>query len=258
MKLHSRKYSCTGEHLLILHGLFGSLSNWGWQSKMLAKDYAVTGLDLRNHGNSPHSDVMSYELMAADVIEFMDDNSLERCHVLGHSMGGKVAMQMALQHPHRISGLVIADVAPVAYESGHDTIFEGLQQLDISVVRSRAEADKGLANYIEDESIRRFILTNLVRLEAGGFKWRMNVSALIDCYGSLKAELAPGRRFNNEVLFIKGALSNYITAAHREAILARFPAAKVKSILGAGHWLHAEKPQAFLKIVKDYLSNTIQ
>ena len=258
MKLNSRQYSCAGDYLLILHGLFGSLSNWGWQSKMLAEDYAVTGLDLRNHGNSPHSDVMSYELMAADVIEFMDDNDVERCHVLGHSMGGKVAMQMALQYPRRISALVVVDVAPVAYESDHDAIFEGLQQLDISALQTRAEADVGLSDYIEEESVRRFILTNLVRLGEGGFKWRMNVSALITCYGALKVGLAPGKSFKKEVLFIKGVLSNYITDAHREEILTRFPAAKVKSILGAGHWLHAEKPQAFLKIVRDYLANTVQ
>jgi len=255
MKLNFRQYSTEGEPLLILHGLFGSLGNWGGQSRQLAKDFAVYGLDLRNHGGSPHSDVMDYASMANDVIEFMDDHGLERCHLLGHSMGGKTAMQVALSAPDRVMRLVVADIAPVHYGGQHDSILDGLQAIDLTKVRTRNEADEVLAQHEPDELIRQFLLTNLVRdSEGDGFHWRINLPVLSKNYDNLREKPSSDGVFPGPTLFVKGALSNYIQEKHKEAILERFPAAKTKVILHTGHWLHAEKPQTFYRIVHGFLA----
>ncbi|MDP1930177.1 MAG: alpha/beta fold hydrolase [Gammaproteobacteria bacterium] len=253
MKLNFKQYSTEGEPLLIMHGLFGSLGNWGWHSRELAKDFAVTGLDLRNHGGSPHSDDMDYACMADDVLEFMDDHRIKRCHLLGHSMGGKVAMQMALQAPQRVDHLIVADIAPVQYHGEHDNIFAGLLAIDLATIGSRNEADTILAKYEEDELVRQFLLTNLVKNPDGGFQWRINLPVLHASYANLR-DKPTGSVFDGPVLFVKGALSNYITEKHRSEILQRFPQAKIKVIMHTGHWLHAEKPQTFYRIVHNFLN----
>lgn len=253
MKLNYKQYSTAGEPLLILHGLFGSLGNWGWHSRELAKHFAVTGLDLRNHGGSPHSDDMDYQCMANDVLEFMDDHGIERCHLLGHSMGGKVAMQLALQAPQRVDHLIVADIAPVQYKGEHDSIFDGLLAIDLASIGSRNEADQILVKYEEDELVRQFLLTNLVKNPEGGFQWRINLPVLRASYAKLR-DKPVGGVFDGPVLFVKGALSNYITEKHREEILRSFPRAKIKIIMHTGHWLHAEKPQTFYRIVHNFLN----
>lgn len=253
MKLHFKQYSENGEPLIVMHGLFGSLGNWSGQSRQLATDFAVYGLDLRNHGASPHSDDMDYTAMANDVIEFMDDHGIERCHLLGHSMGGKTAMQTALSAPQRIDRLVVADIAPVHYSGQHDSILDGLEAIDLNSIVSRNEADKSLAEHEPDELVRQFLLTNLVRSAEGGFSWRINLPVLKSNYDRLREAPASDGVFEGPTLFVKGALSNYITEKHREAILARFPNAKTKVIMHTGHWLHAEKPQTFYRIVHGFL-----
>lgn len=253
MKLNFKQYSESGEPLIILHGLFGSLSNWGGQSRQLATDFTVYGLDLRNHGASPHSNDMNYTVMAQDVLEFMDDHGIERCHLLGHSMGGKTAMQAALSAPHRIDRLIVVDIAPVRYSGQHDSILDGLEAIDLGSIASRNEADKILAEYVPDELVRQFLLTNLVRAAEGEFNWRINLSVLKDSYDRLREAPASDGVFEGPTLFIKGALSNYIDEEHRDAILARFPSAKTKVIMHTGHWLHAEKPQTFYRIVHGFL-----
>lgn len=257
MKLNFRQFSDQGEPLLILHGLFGSLSNWAWHSRKFAEHFAVTALDLRNHGTSPHSDEMSYPAMAADVLEFMDDQAINTAHVLGHSMGGKVAMQLALNHPERIRRLVVADVAPVQYggERGeHDEIFEGLSAVDLATLESRAAADHQLAAWVEDEVVRQFLLSNLIRNDEGQFAWRINLPVLRERYADLRAKPQSDRRYDGEVLFVRGDLSDYITEHHRDEILALFPKAKIKTIVQTGHWLHAEKPETFNRIVSTFLT----
>lgn len=254
MKLNSKHYSEKGAPLLVLHGLFGSLGNLGWQSRELSKEFAVTGLDLRNHGASPHSDIMTYPSMAQDVLEYMDDNGIESCHLLGHSMGGKVAMQVALMAPERVNRLVVADIAPVRYEKGeHDTIFEGLNAIDLSTLQSRREAESVLAEYESDEMVRQFLLTNLVKNADGAFSWRINLSALRNNYQELREKPTSNGSFRGPVLFIKGADSNYIQEKHRDEIMALFPNASMKVIMQTGHWLHAEKPQTFFRLVHDFL-----
>ncbi|MES3006971.1 MAG: alpha/beta fold hydrolase [Pseudomonadota bacterium] len=253
MKLNFKQYSTQGEPLLILHGLFGSLGNWTWHSRELARDFAVTGLDLRNHGGSPHSDEMDYACMAQDVLEFMDDHDIARCHLLGHSMGGKVAMQLALSAPERVDRLVVADIAPVTYSAQHDSIFEGLLAIDLDTIGSRNAADVVLAQYEEDEVVRQFLLTNLLKKPEGGFYWRINLPSLQANYVRLRERPPAIGVFDGPVLFIKGALSNYIIETHRDEILQRFPQAKIKVIMHTGHWLHAEKPQTFYRLVHSFL-----
>ncbi|HPF47266.1 MAG: alpha/beta fold hydrolase [Alphaproteobacteria bacterium] len=238
--------------LIILHGLYGSASNFRGLAKIYAADFNVYCLDLRNHGSSPHSDQMSYPLMAADVIEFMDDQNLEKAHILGHSMGGKTAMQIALHFPDRVDKLVVGDIAPVVYPHHHERIFEGLQAIPLDQISSRGEADKILSQYVDEAGVRLFLLTNLVRNDEGIFQWRINLPVLIREYEHISA--APdGTPFDGETLFIRGDRSDYVSDDYVPEILALFPNAKIETIDHCGHWLHSEKPKEFSKLLLDFL-----
>ncbi len=257
LQLNFRQYSDTGPPLVILHGLFGSLGNWGWHSKQLAEDYSVFGVDLRNHGESPHAPDMDYALMARDVAAFLQEQDLRPCTVIGHSMGGKVAMELALTDASLISRLVIVDIAPVHYASaadGHLSVIEGMSKLDFDEISGRKDAEAFLQAYIKDDDTRMFVLTNLVRKEDGTYQWRLNLDAISKNYDRLREKPGPGRAFDKPVLFIKGALSNYIQPEHEAETLELFPQARVKVIMETGHWVHAEKPQAVQKILRDFLA----
>jgi len=255
MKLNFRQHSDKGEPLVILHGLFGSLKNWNRHARLLSETFSVFSLDLRNHGSSPHTDSMNYSLMAADVFEFLDKKEIDQAHVIGHSMGGKVAMQMALSDSARVAKLVVVDIAPIAYgvdRGSHDDVFEGLGAVDPGSLTSRNEADEVLAEFITEPSVRQFLLTNLEH-DDPGFRWRFNLTSLKENYNDLRSNITGDKSFEKEVLFIKGALSNYIQEEDSDAILALFPQAKVKIVMGAGHWVHAEKSELFFKLVSDFL-----
>lgn len=243
-----------GPTLMILHGLFGTWENWGAQIKMLADRYDIIAADLRNHGASPHSDTTDYHLMAEDVIELMDRLGIDRTLMLGHSMGGKVAMQLALDHPGRIDKLIVADIAPVDYGPHHEAVFRGLFNVDLAAIRSRADADARLAEHIDSAGVRAFLLKNLQRSRDGGFSWKMNLKALHDAYDRITAAPSASGQFDGPVLFIKGGNSEYLLPEHADAIKARFPNARYKVIEGTGHWLHAEKPAAFNRLVERFLS----
>jgi esterase len=256
MQLHFRQYSEQGEPLIVLHGLFGSSSNWGAHCKKFAEKYTVYGVDLRNHGESPHADEIDYQLMAADVKMLLGKLGIKQCYMVGHSMGGKVAMQLALTDPALISKLIVVDIAPVAYTNkadGHRKIMQGMEALDLSAIRNRADAEAQLQAFVEDEATRKFILTNLVRDPETGFKWRLNLSAIHNNYDKLREKLQGETPYEKPVLFVKGALSNYIHRKHEDEILRLFPAAKVKIVMEAGHWVHSERPQVFQKIALDFL-----
>ena len=258
LTLQYKQYSNTGSPVLVLHGLFGSQSNWGWQCKQLAQSFSVYGVDLRNHGDSPHADALDYPVMATDVLKLLDALALPSCSIVGHSMGGKVAMQLALTKPERIDKLVVVDIAPVDYAStadGHLKVIAGMRSLDVANLTTRAEAEQQLGTVIDDEATRKFVLTNLLRDSAGGFKWRLNLDAIESNYDRLRAKPLASKSFDKPTLFIKGALSNYIKAEHEAEIMELFPDAAVKVIMGAGHWVHAEKPQALFKIVNDFLTD---
>ena len=257
MELNYKQYSEDGQPLLVLHGLFGSLSNWGWHCKQLAEHFAVYGVDLRNHGDSPHSDQLNYQLMAQDVRQLMERLGLTSCILLGHSMGGKVAMQLALSDPDLVEKLVVVDIAPVAYPEdadGHMNVLAGMDAVDLDAIKSRTEAEKTLEEYIPQEATRKFVLTNLVR-DGGLFKWRLDKDSIRQNYAELRADLESGQSFGKPVLFVKGSLSNYIDASHEARIKELFPAASVKLIVDAGHWLHAEQPQALQKVLIKFLQS---
>lgn len=251
MKLHSQ-LTGQGEPVVLIHGLFGSYENLGIIARALAEQWQVVNIDVRNHGRSPHSSLMDYSSMADDLAETLDELGLEQVNLLGHSMGGKISMQFALRQPERIRKLILADIAPVTYQPRHSQIFSGLTSLNLNTLTSRAEADKHLAGYISEAGVRQFLLKSLTK-ENDTFQWRFNLDALQQNYTSILDTPPAEGQFTGPVLFIKGADSDYILPEHRTAITTRFPTAQAKVIQGTGHWLHAEKPAAFTKIVKDFL-----
>lgn len=258
MELSYREYSSAGEPLLVLHGLFGSLANWGWHSKQLAEHFAVVGVDLRNHGDSPHADALDYPAMAEDLRLLIERLGIKTCRIIGHSMGGKVAMQLALNHPELIERLVVVDIAPVTYAEdadGHMNVLAAMDAVRLDSVKSRTEAEETLAQYIDEEAVRKFILTNLARSQQGGFEWRLNKDAIRENYAALRAAPAGAERFDKPVLFVKGSRSDYILPEHEAQIVKLFPAASVKVISDAGHWLHAEQPQALQKVLEKFLQD---
>jgi esterase len=258
MELNYRQYSENGAPVLVLHGLFGSLSNWGWHCKQLAQQYAVYGVDLRNHGDSPHSDQLDYQVMAEDVRQLIVRLGLESCCIVGHSMGGKVAMQLALSFPDLVEKLVIVDIAPVSYPEdadGHMNVLAAMDAVKLGEIKSRTQAEVTLEDYIPEEATRKFLLTNLVRNKEGSFEWRLDKDSIRKNYANLRAELIATMSFLKPVLFIKGSLSPYIKPEHEAQIKELFPAASVKLLMDAGHWLHAEQPQALQKILLKFLSS---
>ena len=251
-----------GEPLIVLHGLFGSLDNLGGIARRLEDGWQIHALDLRNHGNSPHTEDMSYPAMADDVVAYMDAQGLEKASILGHSMGGKVAMQVALAHPERVRSVIAADIAPVGYAPRHDEILDGLNNLDLSIVASRRDADRQLAEYVETPGVRQFLLKNLERIpddeQSDGqqrFRWRLNLPVIDACYANIAAAPEGDGPFEGPVLFIKGGDSPYIQKKHEQTIRSLFPAAELRVITGTGHWLHAEKPDTFAALCRRFLSH---
>lgn len=251
-----------GQPLILLHGLFGSMENLGGIARRLEDEWQIHALDQRNHGRSPHTDSMDYPAMADDVIAYMDAQGLEKAVLLGHSMGGKTAMQVALKAPERVERLIVADISPVNYQPRHDAILEGLSALDLSSVSSRQEADKALADYVEMTQVRQFLLKNLERVpeeqrdeSAGAYRWRLNLPVIEACYPRLALAPEATTAYEGPVLFLKGADSAYIQEKHRDEIRRLFPSAELKIIEGTGHWLHAEKADTFVTLCRRFLNS---
>ncbi len=256
MRLHFREYG-QGPPLIILHGLFGSLDNWGAVATRLAPEFHVYAVDQRTHGGSAHSAEMDYIAMANDLRQFMEEHSLGRAHVLGHSMGGKTAMQFALLNAAKVDHLIVVDIAPRAHEPEHEFIFAALFGLDLPRYQSRVEIEQALAPAIRDLAVRRFLLKNLVRTPAGAFDWRFNLAGLHRNYGALAGGVEPGGMFDGPTLFVRGEKSEYLNEGDWPAIRARFPRARLVVIPGAGHWVHVEAPDLFLAAVKNFLTEQI-
>ena len=243
-----------GPTVVLIHGLFGSLDNLGLLARPLCEQYRVISVDLRNHGASFHSDEMSYPAQAADILALLDHLGLEQVALAGHSMGGKVAMQVAKQAPARVDRLVVADIAPVAYpHARHQNVFAGLNATLERLPQSRSEAEAILAEHIEIPGVRQFLLKSFAKTEAG-WAWRFNVPALERNYANIMGWPDDQTRFEGPTLFIKGGDSDYVQPQYTETVMAQFPAAKARVIAGTGHWLHAEKPVLFNKLVVDFLS----
>lgn len=245
-----------GDPVLILHGMFGTLDNWQTIAKKLAEHFMVFIIDLRNHGRSPHSDEFSYSIMANDVREFMESNWIYEAYVVGHSMGGKVAMQLASENPDLVKKLAVVDIAPKTYQGSHHTIFEALFSLNLDQLESRKEADQLLQKKIKSYSVRQFILKNLsINKETQAYEWKMNLPVIYNAYQQILDKGDWSIPFENPTLFIKGATSNYILPEEFETYQVHFPSAKLKTIEKAGHWVHAEQPKMFLEVLTNFLLN---
>lgn len=242
----------TTEPVVLIHGLFGSYENLGVIARSLSEQYRIINVDVRNHGRSGHSEQMNYQLMAADLAETLDDLKIQKAAILGHSMGGKLAMAFALTNPDRVSKLIAADVAPVPYPPRHNSIFSGLFAVDIANLSSRSQADEQLSTFVKEAGVRQFLLKSLVK-EDDKFYWRFNLPALKDKYSALTDAPMTEGRYDGPVLFIKGGDSDYILPEHKDTITRLFPNAEAKVIQGTGHWLHAEKPTVFTRLVQDFL-----
>lgn len=238
--------------LLIVHGLYGSGRNWGVIARRLADTRDVVAVDQRNHGSSPWSDVHDYLAMADDLAEVITQMG-GKADVLGHSMGGKAAMQLALTKGSLIRRLVVADIAPVAY--GHDQTrhIDAMRALDLNGVTSRGEADRRLALIVPDDSLRAFFLQSLDIKAEGGPRWRLNFDALAANMGKIVGWPGTDGRFDGPTLFLSGGDSSYVKPDYRDTIRALFPIARLAKIPGAGHWLHAEKPREFEETVRVFL-----
>lgn len=243
-----------GPALVLLHGLFGMLDNWQTLARKWADTRRVVLVDLRNHGRSPHQSDMNYDLMAHDVAELLEELGIDNCDLLGHSMGGKVAMQVALTFPELVDRLIVVDMAPRRYRPGHDSIFAALESLDTAAITSRQEAAEALGRHITDPGIQLFLLKNLARDPAGGYRWRMNLPAIKAAYPQLIDPVGnAGESFGKPVLFVRGGKSGYVQDEDWPLIEILFPAAKLATVENAGHWVHAEAPEAMLNLVDTFL-----
>lgn len=251
MILHSRTQG-SGPDLILVHGLFGSLENLGGLAKGLSEVFSVHSLDLPNHGRSPHRAQMDLPSLAQAVLEWMDAQGIARAHALGHSLGGKTLMELALRHPERVSRLVVLDIAPVHYTPHHLEVFKGLLAVEPDVLTSRAEAEALLLPHVPEIAVRSFLLKNLVR-EESGFRWRLNLPVIHRDYPQLIAGNTPGLVFEAPVLFIKGGDSDYLLPEHKIEITTRFPQADLKIVTNTGHWLHAEKPELVTGLCRQFL-----
>ena len=252
MKLFSRVLG-QGEPIIVLHGLFGSSDNWLTQAKLLANHFKIFSLDLRNHGQSPHSDDFDYPSMAKDLEEFIDTNELHDPVIIGHSMGGKAAMNFALAHPEKLSKLIVVDIAPKAYNLEHYTIAEGLKAIPVDKVSSRNKADEILAQHVPESDVRQFLLKNLQRKSGGGFSWKINLPVITDKLANIGVDLQFPGSFGKPTLFIRGSRSKYIRDEDWDRIKEVFPNAELES-MDTGHWVQAEKPQEFADAVIKWLA----
>jgi esterase len=244
-----------GPALVVLHGLFGSGTNWRTIARRLAHEHRVLLVDLRNHGASPHAATMGYAEMAADVRALLDREGLDAPLVLGHSMGGKTAMRLALETPSRVGALVVVDIAPARSPGEHRGVLGALAALDLGGLRRRSEADAALAPAIPDPGLRQFLLQSLAAGEHG-LQWRLNLPAITAAQDELVdfPPPPPGARYPGPVLFVHGERSEYLTPGHREAVRALFPEAHLVGVPDAGHWVHAEQPDAFLEALRPFLA----
>jgi len=252
MQLHFQ-VSGQGRPVILLHGLFGAGDNWHPIALRLAENFRVFALDQRNHGRSPAAAEMNYPLLAADVEEFFRAQYLDRAAVVGHSLGGKTAMQFALQFPARVEKLVVADMAPRAYAPVHEPIFAALLALDLPAFQTRPQIEDALAPAISNLVLRRFLLKNLGRDAAGNFSWKINLAGLAQNYPALCAALPATQPFLQPALFLRGGRSDYVRAADELRIRELFPLAQIETIAAAGHWVHADEPAEFLRRLLAFL-----
>lgn len=255
MKLNSRAQSAQSPNnnspIVLVHGLFGSLDNLGVLARDLVTDHDILQVDMRNHGLSGRSPEMTYAAMAQDLLDTLDANHLEKVTLIGHSMGGKAVMALTALAPERISGLVVIDVAPVDYDvRRHDEIFAAINAVTDAGVSTRQQAAAIMREHLNEEGVVQFLLKSFV-----DGQWRFNVPVLWDQYSEIVG-WQPVPAWQHPTLFVRGGNSPYVTEACRDELIRQFPEARAHVIAGAGHWVHAEKPEAVLRAIRRYLSDT--
>jgi len=245
-----------GKPLLILHGYLGMSDNWKTlASQFVSEGFQTHALDLRNHGRSFHSDEFSYEAMVEDVLEYCQENNLDKVSIIGHSMGGKVAMFFATKYPKMIDKLIIADIGPKYYRPHHQDIMEGLNAVDFTKKPERSEVEELLKPHIPDFGTRQFLMKSLYWVEPGQLGFRFNIPVFNDKIEAIGEALADDAAFEKPTLFLRGEKSNYIKDEDFEMIKKHFPNSEIKTIANAGHWLHAENPKDFYQESIEYLKN---
>jgi len=252
MELFSR-IEGKGPDLLILHGLFGLSDNWAGLARSWSTHFEVHNIDLRNHGRSPWSEDWSYAFMAEDVLEYLNTKAISSAYVLGHSMGGKAAMQLAVDHPNRVEKLIVVDIGPKQYPTHHRSIVDALQSIDFSQLERRSEISDALEPKIHDLGTRQFLLKNVHR-SANGFAWRFNLDVIDAQLEEVGQCLVERDGYEAPALFIRGGKSGYILDDDLPGIHRHFPMMQLKTIQGAGHWVHAEKPKEVFDEVLSFLN----
>jgi len=259
MKLFYRHYG-EGQPLIIMHGIFGISDNWVTIGRKLAEKFSVYILDLRNHGQSPHSDTFNYIAMMEDLQEFIEDHQLENPILIGHSMGGKVAMHYSLEYPDDVNSLVVVDISMRKYphRSNHISMIEAMLAVDFDKVEKREDVEEQLAKAIPSKPIRLFVMKNLERTQANHFKWRINLQALNDNISHVFEGVEHPGIYENPALFIRGGRSDYISDEDMDKIWQHFPGATLKTIKGASHWIHAEAPDELCAMLSDFTGKTCE
>ena len=254
MKLHFRTLG-EGQPFVIMHGLFGTSDNWQSLGRRFSETHKVYLVDMRNHGRTNHSHEFDYQLMADDIKEFVTTENLQNPIIMGHSMGGKAAMNFALQNPDLLERLIVVDIAPKAYPVHHDQIIEGLKSVDLASLKSRNDADEQLKPYIPEPDVRMFLMKNLYRKEDNTFAWRVNLKAVDENIEKMGAAITSGSPFTKPTLFVRGGKSRYIKPEDEfDTICHLFPNVEIETIEEAGHWVHAEAPDRFYDIVMNFLN----
>lgn len=249
--LLNHKIFGSGEPLVILHGLFGSLDNWLTHAKKLSEYYQVILVDQRNHGHSEWSDDFNYDLLSDDLEKLLKYLKLDKIILLGHSMGGKTAISFTQKYPEKISKLIVVDIGVKEYPMHHDEILKGLNSIDLELVNSRSEATKILSKFIDSEGVKQFLLKNLYWIEKGKLAWRINIPILEKNMSNILTELDNTEVFD-QTLFIRGALSNYIIDEDIENLESIFNDFQLVTVENAGHWVHAEQPETFIETVLSF------
>lgn len=253
MKLHYKAYGA-GPPLIIMHGLFGSGDNWRTIARLMETDVRSIVVDMRNHGRSPHDPVMNFQVMSEDLVEFMDDLQLHTAAIMGHSMGGKVAMDFALAHPDRVESLMVVDIAPKIYPPHHERVIEAIESINTSVLGDRSEAEEVFHQILgPDQSTVQFLMKNLTRHHKGGFEWKANMPVIIASYRHMMQDVDSSMPFFGPTLFVRGARSRYILDEDMSRIRELFPSASLVTIPEAGHWVHADAPGRFVHEIRTFL-----
>lgn len=250
MKLHYQTIG-SAKPLVILHGLFGSSDNWRGIAKQLAQHAQVITVDLRNHGQSPHSSQQNYPLMVDDLMELLDDLKVDKVNIMGHSVGGKVAMAFTEAHPERVDKLVVVDISPRQYTDDHRVIFNAIMAIDLSLYTRRRQVDQALSDVLTDRAVRQFLIMNITS-ENGQLSWRINLQALYDNYPDFLAAVVEKNNVDIASCFIRGGRSPYIKQEDEDLIATHFTRSEIFTIEQAGHWVHAEAPQQFLTKITEF------